>query len=173
MDTKLLEAALMGGQELQDALHHLINVELGMKVSEFATASSIPAPTLYKLLTGQREPSLETLRRVWLTARRLTEHPTTGKLIAVIAARGTLESIEDSSMVVDGEEITIREYPALSMEEAIITAIKAERDGASALVCAPIVATTVERIVSMPVSTIRPPTETLMEAIRRASKKSL
>jgi predicted transcriptional regulator len=76
-------------------------------------------------------------------------------------------------MVVDGEEITIREYPALSMEEAIITAIKAERDGASALVCAPIVATTVERIVSMPVSTIRPPTETLMEAIRRASKKSL
>ncbi len=173
MDTKLLEAALTGGPELQDALHYLINVELGMKVSEFASESGILAPTLYKLLTGQREPSLETLRRICSMARRLTENPSTGKLIAVIAARGTLESIEDSTMVVDGEEITIREYPALSMGEAIITAINAERDGASALVCAPIVATTVERIVSMPVSIICPPTESLMDVIRRASKKSL
>jgi len=172
MDTKILEAALRGDGELQDALHRLIHVELGMKVSEFASTSGIPAPTLYKILSGQREPSLETLRRIWSTARNLTEHPAGGKLIAVIAARGTLESIEDMTMVTDGEEITIREYPALSMEEAIITALKAERDGACALVCAPIVATTVERIVSIPVSTIRPGSESLSEAIRRASKKS-
>ena len=173
METKVLEAALAGDRELQDALHRLINVEMGMKVSEFAAASGIPAPTLYKLLSGQREPSLETLRRIWSTARKLTERPGSGKLIAIIAARGTLETIEDSTIVVEGEEITIREYPALSMEEAIITALNAERDGASALVCAPIVATTVERIVSIPVSTIRPPAQSLIEAIKRASKKSL
>jgi len=173
METKLLEAALIGDVELRDALHHLISVELGMKVSEFAEASGIPAPTLYKLLTGKREPSMETLRRIWSTARNLTERPDKGKLVAVIAARDTLESIEDSTMVVNGEEISIREYPALSMEEAIITALNAERDGASALVCAPIVATTVERIVSIPVSTIKPPASSLAEAIQRASKKSL
>jgi len=171
METKLLEAAVQGNEEFRQALERLLRAELGMKVSEFADASGVPAPTLYKLLSAEREPSLETLRRIWTAARRLTERPHRGKLVAVIAARGTLEGIEDRTVGVDGEEVTIREYPAVSMEEAIIAAVNAERDGASALVCAPIVATTVERIVSIPVSTIHPPAQSLMEAIKRASKK--
>jgi len=42
------------------------------------------------------------------------------------------------------------------MEEAIIAAIKAERDGAKALVCAPIVSTTVEKVLRIPVVSIMP-----------------
>ena len=173
METKLLEAALQGEEAFREALDHLLRTELGLKVSEFAAASGVPAPTLYKLLSGEREPSLETLRRIWATARRLTKRPHQGKLVAVIASRGTLDGIEESTMDVDGERVTIREYPALSIEEAIIAAVNAERDGASALVCAPIVASTVERIVSIPVSTIHPPAPSLMDAIKWASKKSL
>lgn len=173
METKLLEAALQGNEAFREVLDRLLRTELGLKVSEFAEASGVPAPTLYKLLSGDREPSLETLRRIWTTARRLTERPHRGKLVAVIASRGTLDGIEESTIDVDGEMVTIREYPALSIEETIIAAVNAERDGASALVCAPIVAATVERIVSIPVSTIHPPAPSLMEAINRASKKSL
>ena len=42
------------------------------------------------------------------------------------------------------------------MEEAIIAAVNAERDGAKALVCAPIVGPTVEKILNIPVTTIAP-----------------
>ena len=44
------------------------------------------------------------------------------------------------------------------MEEAIIAAVNAERDGAKALVCAPIVSPTVEKILNIPVTTIIPET---------------
>jgi predicted transcriptional regulator len=56
------------------------------------------------------------------------------------------------------------------MEEAIIAAIQAEKRGASALVCAPIVSPTVEKIVDIPVTTIKPDPG-LMEAIKLAAKK--
>jgi predicted transcriptional regulator len=39
---------------------------------------------------------------------------------------------------IGGRLVTIREYSATSMEEAIISAVNAERDGAKALVCAPL-----------------------------------
>jgi predicted transcriptional regulator len=56
------------------------------------------------------------------------------------------------------------------MEEAIIAAIKAERDGAKALVCAPIVSPTVEKILRIPVATIMPK-NSLLEAIELVAKK--
>ena len=71
----------------------------------------------------------------------------------------------------DDKLITIREYSATSMEEAIVAAIKAERDGAKALVCAPIVSPTVEKVLTIPVTAIMP-RDSLIEAIRLAAKKS-
>ncbi len=56
------------------------------------------------------------------------------------------------------------------MEEAIVAAIKAERDGATALVCAPIVSPTVEKVLTIPVATIMP-RDSLMAAIQLAAKK--
>lgn len=56
------------------------------------------------------------------------------------------------------------------MEEAIIAAVNAERDGAKALVCAPIVSPTVEKILNIPVTTIIPKSS-LIDAIELALKK--
>jgi predicted transcriptional regulator len=56
------------------------------------------------------------------------------------------------------------------MEEAIIAAVNAERDGAKALVCAPIVSPTVEKILNIPVTTIIPKSS-LIEAIELALRK--
>jgi len=51
-----------------------------------------------------------------------------------------------------------------------IQSIRAERDGASALVCAPIVSSIVEKVVTIPVVTIMPQKSTLI-ALKTAAKK--
>ena len=56
------------------------------------------------------------------------------------------------------------------MEEAIIAAIKAERDGAKAVVCAPIVSSTIEKVLRIPVAIIMP-RDSLFEAIELAARK--
>ncbi|MGZ5539848.1 MAG: helix-turn-helix domain-containing protein, partial [Halobacteriota archaeon] len=85
-------------------------------------------------------------------------------------ARPVLDKITERSMVIEGKEILIREYPATSIEEALIAAIHAERDGALALVCAPIVSPTVEKILRIPVASIMPQ-NSLVEAIKLAARK--
>ncbi len=57
-----------------------------------------------------------------------------------------------------------------SYEESMIVAIQAEKEGASALVCAPIVSPTVEKIVNLPVTTIKPKAS-VSRAIEQAAKK--
>ena len=56
----------------------------------------------------------------------------------------------------DGIKVSVREYPVTTVEDAIIAAVRAERDGAMGVVCAPVVAPTVEKILSIPVSTVIP-----------------
>ena len=58
--------------------------------------------------------------------------------------------------MVNGHEISVHEYPVATLEDAIIAAVRAERDGALGLICAPIVAPTVEKILSIPVSRVIP-----------------
>ncbi|VVB91054.1 Uncharacterised protein [uncultured archaeon] len=96
----------------------------------------------------------------------------TGKsgFIAVIAARPVLDIITEKKLKVGDRLVTIREYSATSMEEAIIAAIKAERDGAKAVVCAPIVSSTIEKVLEIPVSIIMP-RDSLLEAIELAARK--
>ncbi len=147
--------------------------ELHMTASEFSEKSRISASTIYKLLSGHREPNIKTLRQIVLVLRKLE-----GKLdrneksgfIAVIAARPVLDLITEKKLKVTDRLLTIREYSATSMEEAIIAAIKAERDGAKAVVCAPIVSTTIEKILRIPVTSIMP-RDSLFEAIDLAARK--
>jgi predicted transcriptional regulator len=81
-----------------------------------------------------------------------------------------LDNIVETKKKIAGRLVTIREYSATSMEEAIIAAVNAERDGAKALVCAPIVSPTIEKIINIPVTTIIPK-DSLIDAIELALKK--
>ena len=128
-----------------------------------------PLSTFYKVLSGKLDPNIKTLRKIVKTIRDITE-PESGDFIAVIAARPVLDNIVETKNKIAGRMVTIREYSATSMEEAIIAAIDAERDGAKALVCAPIVCSTVEKILNIPVTTVIPK-NSLTDAIERALKK--
>lgn len=165
---ELIKAAVESDEAFIKAFSRVIKDELRMTAAEFSESSGIPVSTIYKLLSGHREPNIKTLRQIITVLRKMEgEKP---EFIAVIAARPVLDYIAEKKLKVKGKLLTIREYSATSMEEAIIAAIRAERDGAKAVVCAPIVSTTVEKVLRIPVASIMPK-DSLIEAIELAAKK--
>jgi len=166
---ELIRAAVESDEAFIKAFYRVIKEELRMTASEFSEKSGIPPSTIYKLLSGHREPNIKTLRQIVNVLRKMEGKEKTD-FIAVIAARPVLDYITEKKLKVGGKLLKIREYSATSMEEAIIAAVRAERDGAKAVVCAPIVSTTVEKILRIPVTSIMP-RDSLIEAIELAAKK--
>ncbi len=166
---KVIDAVFESDEKFRELLSKAIKEDLGLTAVEFADRADIPQSTLYKIMSGKREPNMKTLRQIVRTIKMI-EGSERGDFIAVIAARPVLDSMSETKRKIGDTLYTIREYSATSMEEAIIAAIRAERDGAKALVCAPIVSPTVEKILRIPVATIMPK-NSLMEAIEIASQK--
>lgn len=168
--SELVDSILVSDDAFRETLKRILKSDLGMSIPEFSKTSGLSQSTIYKIISENREPNLRTLRQI-ITAIRKIEGLQRESFIAVIVARSVLNKIEERKMKISGKEVTIREYPANSMEETIIAAIKAERDGASAVVCAPIVSPTIEKILRIPVATIMPK-DSVMEAIKLAAKKT-
>jgi len=167
-EDKVINSALESDEIFQKTLSTVIKEDLNLTAIDFAKKTNIPPSTLYKILSGNREPNVKTLRQIVKTIREITKLDS-GDFIAIIAARSVLDNIIETKRKIAGRTVTIREYSAISMEEAIIAAINAERDGAKALVCAPIVCTTVGKIISIPVISVIPK-NSLVVAIERALK---
>ncbi len=165
----VIRGALESDEQWRRILKLVIQEELNMTAAEFSTQSGIPVSTLYKLLSGKRKPTLKTLRDIVKTIQKI-EEGRSSEFIAVIAARPVLNHLIEKKLKVEGRLVTVREYSATSMEEAIVAAVRAEREGARALVCAPIVSTTIEKVVRIPVATIMP-RRSLLAAIEVAARK--
>ena len=166
---KVIKSAFESDEVFQKTFSAVIKEDLNLTAVDFAKKANIPPSTLYKILSGNRDPNIKTLRQIVKTIREIKESDS-GEFIAVIAARSVLDNIVETKKKIGGRLVTIREYSATSMEEAIIAAVNAERDGAKALVCAPIVSPTVEKILNIPVATIIPK-NSLIDAIELALRK--
>jgi len=166
---KVIKSAFECDDVFQKTFSIVIKEDLNLTAVDFAKKANIPSSTLYKILSGNRDPNIKTLRQIVKTIRDITKSDS-GDFIAVIAARSVLDNIVETKKKIAGRLVTIREYSATSMEEAIIAAVNAERDGAKALVCAPIVSPTIEKIINIPVTTIIPK-DSLLDAIELALKK--
>lgn len=138
----------------QKSLRDILDNELGMSLNEFCLKAGISQSTMYKLLEDRREPNLRTVRQV-VKALTIMTKPEDMRFIAVIASTNVLDSLP-KSVDFEGSTVFVREYPVGTVEDAIIAAVRAERDGALGVVCAPIVAPTVEKILSIPVSRVIP-----------------
>jgi predicted transcriptional regulator len=138
----------------QKAFKNILEEELNISLSEFCNISGISQSTMYKILEEKREPNLRTVRQIIKSLNTLYKGDAE-KFVAVIAASSFMTSLP-RSMEVEGHTVNIKEYVIATIEDAIIAAVRAERDGALAIVCAPIVAPTVEKILSIPVSPVMP-----------------
>jgi len=164
------EAAMEGDEALRKSLVEGIRT-LGISIKELSAASDLPASTLYKLLSGKRDPNLKTLRAIVGGLQKVEGFDRALAFVAVVASRRVLSLIKTSSLDVNGKRIPIREYPASSVEDAILATVAAEKDGARALICAPIIAKTVERLVSIPTVAIEHSEEGIMRGIATACGK--
>lgn len=138
----------------QKAFKSMLREELEMSLSEFCSVSGISQSTMYKILEEDREPNLRTIRQIIYALNIITKSED-DNFVAVIASSTFMESLP-KTMELDGRKISIREYPISTVEDAIISAVRAERDGAIAIVCAPIIAITVKKILRIPVSPVMP-----------------
>lgn len=139
----------------QKAFRNILNEELDMSLNEFCQLSGISQSTMYKILEDKREPNLRTVRQVIKALKILTDADGS-RFVAVIASTTVVENLPRTISIDGGTVINIREYPVSTVEDAIIAAVRAERDGALGVVCAPIVAPTIEKILSIPVSRVIP-----------------
>jgi predicted transcriptional regulator len=137
-----------------------------MTVKELAERTGIPVSTLYKVTLGQRDPRLSTVKKI-VTILEPEHH----RFIAIIAAKFLLDSLEFRDIDLHGQKYVIRGYSANSLEECIIAAARAEKDGACGIVCAPILASIIEKIVDIPVSMLRPDPTCVREAVSMLSYK--
>jgi len=140
-----------------------LNEELERKnlsVRDLADQTGIPVSTLYKITTGERDPRLSTIKKIVSILE-----PGRHRFIAIIAAKFLLDSFDLKEAVVNGDRCPIRGYSANSLEECIVAAVRAEKDGATGIICAPVLASIVEKIVDIPVAMLRPEVSCVEEAV--------
>ena len=148
----------------QKAFRDILENELDISLNEFCQQAGISQSTMYKLLEDRREPNLRTVRQV-IKALKVLSKPESKRFIAVIASTNVVDNLP-KSVDFNGMSVTVKEYPVQTVEDAIIAAVRAERDGTLGVVCAPIVAPTVEKILAIPVSRVIP-TESVILAVDR------
>ena len=124
----------------------------------------------YKILTGNRSnPRLSTYRKIVNVIKNLEGYAEKDDpFIAIIAARSTLDAIKEGYVEIEKKKFQLREYAAMTIEDAIVAAIRAQNEGAQAIVCAPIVGSIIEKVINIPISTC--PVALCKEPIIRAAK---
>ena len=167
---RLTRAALASDEEFVGTLNDLLHHDLRISIRELSEKSGVAQSSLYKIMHGKRSPNLSTLRAV-IRAMRLMYRSSEGEFIGLIVARSVLDTIEEKTAEVDAKRVRVREYPVHTMEDAIVAAVRAEREGALAIVCAPILSSIIEQLVRIPVATIIP-RESVQRAIELAARKA-
>ena len=146
-----------------------LNANLDRKnisLRELANLTGIPTSTLNKITLGKHDPRLSTVKKIVAVLE-----PERNRFIAIIAAKFLLDSFDISEIDFQGKKFGIRGYSANSLEECIIAAARAEKEGASGVICAPILASIVEKIVDIPVGMLRPELSVVSEAINAVVKR--
>ena len=75
----------------------------GMSIRQLSELTGIPAVTLYKIASGERDPRLSTVKKIVSVFS-----PNHGKFIAVIAAKFLLDEVEGTKIVSDGVEYRLK-----------------------------------------------------------------
>lgn len=166
---RIIRAAIESDAAFRVALSEVLD-SLGMTIQDLSRRAGISPSTLYKIANEDRTPSLDVLRKLVRSIRE-AEGLKSGNFIALIVTRQVLDEVIERSIRIGDENVRVREYPASTVEDAIVASIRAERDGAIAVVCAPIVSPTIEKILDIPIATIVP-RNSVTEAIKVAARKS-
>ena len=142
-----------------------------MTISEFCEATGLRESTIYKIMSNPtKDFRVSTLRQILQGARQMEGYETEGIAIGIITAKEALDVLS-RKIEVGGRQIKVKEYPATTIEEEIIQGVRAEREGVKGIICGPVAATTLEKVVNIPVIAIRFEMPLLLKAIENIVKK--
>ena len=164
---ELLKSSLDGnfGEKLKETTSRL-----GKTIKEFSEECGVPSSTLYKIVSEERKDfRVSTLRQIIETVKKLEGYGHEN-VIGIITTRGALDTI-GGSFEIGGKEVKVNEYPATTIEEEIIQGVRAEKEGVKGLICGPIAATTLEKVVDIPITALRFEEGPLINSIRRLLEK--
>jgi len=165
----LLLASLKSEEELAKELKKVLD-ELGVSVSRFSKMSGIPPSTIKKVLRGRGGVALSTLRKI-LKAIELIEGKPAKPFVAVVAAVTTLSKLRSLAFKLQDQVVAVKEYGVSTLDEAVKASLRAQGDGAAAIVCAPIVAHLIKDVVSIPIVTLDVCYEDIERAVKTAAQK--
>ncbi len=168
----VLMASIESTDELVEAIKTFL-AERNLSAKEFCDRTEvIPKNTLYKILAGTREDFMLSSLRKLVRSMRKIDRAEVELTIGVITARGALDTLRRTvSLEGKSKPIAIREYPAMTIEEEIIQGIRAEREKMKGIICGPIAANTLEKVVRIPVVALLFEEGALIEAVRKLSNK--
>lgn len=164
---KLMRAMMEDADAFPSTLRLVLKEDLKVSVVEFAEASGIPQPTIYKLLSGEHEPNLRTVR-LCVRAIIALEGGRSQGFVAIVAPPSTLSRLSVDRLAKE-TGTPVKEYSAATVEDAIVSGVWAEREGAVAIVTGPLEAGYLRRAVTIDVHA-PDPSEGLDSAIRRAAE---
>ncbi|MEI8330240.1 MAG: helix-turn-helix domain-containing protein [Methanomicrobiales archaeon] len=137
-----------------------------MTIKELADKAGIPTATLYKITSGEGDVRLSTVKKIVQVLE-----PKLPVFISVIAAKFLLDEIEGQEICIKHQTYSLRGYTANTIEECIIAAVMSEKDGAAGIICAPILASVIEKIVDVPVAIMKPKSVTVLDALEVIARR--
>jgi predicted transcriptional regulator len=91
-------------------------------------------------------------------------------VIGIITSRSALDTI-GHHIIFNEKKFIVKEYPATTIEESIIQGVRAEKEGVLGLICGPIAATTLVKVVDIPITALRFEEGPLRNAIQHLAEK--
>ncbi|MCS7097930.1 MAG: helix-turn-helix domain-containing protein [Candidatus Methanomethyliaceae archaeon] len=160
---ELIDSLLISNEEFSSTLRSIMKRK-NISLKELSQGCNIPISTLNKIISESRDLRISTLRAI-INYFKSLESLSSDIVIGVIASRICLDTLSKHQIYVKDKKVLIKEYPVATIEDAIISAIRATRDGVHGIVCAPIVASIIEKFLKVPIVCIKVGEINVLESI--------
>ncbi len=165
---EIIRCAMISNDAFVESLKKTMD-STGISIKKISDISKVPVSTLYKIMSGERsDPQLSTFRQIIFALRKMEGKDVYNNMVALVASTAVIDSFTKPNL----EDVHIKGYIAASYEEVIVASVRAEKDGAKAIVCAPIMAGLIEKLVNIPVVGLKPSEVEIESALDVAIRKA-
>jgi len=169
---EVLQSVVKSNEDFVEKLKEFLIIKK-IKITEFCNIARIPQSTMYKIMSNPKKDfRISLLRQIIQTIMKIEGYYNEGIILAIITTREALNVIQ-KEIKFRGERIVVKEYPANTIEEEIIQGIRAQQEGISGIICGPVAATTIEKVVEVPVVSLNFRESAIEEAIENIMKKMI
>jgi len=167
---KLMWSLIESNEEFIKTFKEML-FQQNLTITDFCKKTSIPESTIYKIMSNPgKDFRISTFRNIMKEVQKIEGVSVNKTTIGIITTRGALNSIK-RTIRFHQKEIIVKEFPATTIEEEIIQGVRAEREGVNGLICGPIAATTLEKVVTIPVMSIQFEKKMLLQSLENILNK--